>query len=148
MLPVFLVNTTMETFFMKGKQAAGALEQDDRLAPGSPTIDDTMVTATESCVGCHYSSGICIGFKEDPDGTPMLDTTTKQKIPIFGENSHFGKTGNANFSWLLQIEARSTSDPVPPAPRSAARFLDIGPAIRAHTRIRENTVTPKPHSTK
>lgn len=126
-VPVFLVNTTMETFFMAGPQKAGPLEQDDRLAPNAPPIDDTEVIGTESCVGCHYSSGVCIGFKKNMDGTDALDPATGKKIPVFGENSHFGKTGNANFSWLLQIEARSTQAP---APRTAAGFLDIGAALR------------------
>jgi hypothetical protein len=106
MVPVFLVNTTMETYFQKGMQPAGPLEQDDRLADGSPPIDTTPVTGTESCVGCHYSAGICIGFKKKPDGSYLLDSSG-QRIPIYGENGHFGKTGNANFSWLLQIEAKS-----------------------------------------
>ena len=106
MVPIFLVNTTMETYFQKGMQPAGALEQDDRLADGSPPIDATMVFGTESCVGCHYSAGICIGFKRKPDGGYLLDSGG-QRIPIYGENGHFGKTGNANFSWLLQIEAKS-----------------------------------------
>lgn len=106
MVPVFLVNTTMETYFQRGKQPAGPLEQDDRLPDGAPPIDTTIVTGTESCVGCHYSAGICIGFKKNPDGSFLLDSSGK-RIPIYGENGHFGKTGNANFSWLLQIEAKS-----------------------------------------
>jgi hypothetical protein len=142
-VPVFLVNTTMETYFMKGQQPAGALEQDDRLASTAPTIDETSVIGTESCVGCHYSSGIGLAFKKNADGTDMLDPVTKQKVPIFGENSHFGKTGNANFSWLLQIEVHSTSDPVPPGAHNPARFLDIGPAMRARSRIRANVVVPE-----
>lgn len=112
MVPVFMVNTTMETYFMKGKQTAGALEQDDRLASAAPPIDSTMVTGTESCVGCHYSAGICIGFQKNDDGSYVLDSQG-QRIPIYGENGHFGKTGNASFSWLLQIEAKSK--PVPPS---------------------------------
>lgn len=111
MVPVFLVNSTMETYFQKGAQPAGPLEQDDRLADGSPPIDDTPVIGTESCVGCHYSAGICIGFKRNADGSYLLDSTGR-KTPIYGENGHFGKTGNANFSWLLQIEAKGkTSTP-------------------------------------
>jgi len=105
MVPVFLVNTTMETYFQKGMQPAGPLEQDDRLADGSPPIDATVVTGTESCVGCHYSAGICIGFKKNPDGGFLVDNTG-HRTPIYGENGHFGKTGNAAFSWLLQIEAK------------------------------------------
>jgi hypothetical protein len=109
MVPVLLVNTIMETYFQKGlagPQTAGQFEQDDRLDSSAPPIDNTMVRATESCVGCHYSSGLCIGFRKNPDGSYMVDATG-HRVPIFGENSHFGKTGNANFSWLLQIEAQS-----------------------------------------
>lgn len=102
-IPVFLVNTTMETFFQKGIQPAGPLEQDDRLAPGSPPIDCTPVFGTESCTGCHFSAGANLGFRKDP--------ASGARTPIFGINGHFGKTGSANFSWLLQIEARSTHDP-------------------------------------
>jgi hypothetical protein len=95
---------------MLGKQQAGPLEQDDRLASTAPPIDSTMVEGTESCVGCHYSAGICIGFQKKDDGSYVLDGQG-QRIPIYGENGHFGKTGNAAFSWLLQIEAKSK--PVP-----------------------------------
>jgi len=110
-VPVLLVNTIMETYFQKGVQPAGPLEQDDRLAPDAPPIDDTPVFATESCVGCHYSAGICVGFKKNPTtGDYLLDKSGK-RVPIYGINSNFGKTGNANFSWLLQIEARSIHDP-------------------------------------
>jgi hypothetical protein len=101
-IPVFLVNTTMETYFQKGIQPAGPLEQDDRLAPGYPPIDCTPVFGTESCNGCHYSAGSNLGFRTDP--------ATGARTPIFGINGHFGKTGSANYSWLLQIEAKSTHD--------------------------------------
>jgi hypothetical protein len=133
MVPVFLVNTTMETFFQKGQQPAGPLEQDDRLANGSPPIDNTQVTGTESCVGCHYSAGVAIGFKRNNDGSYQTVSGSRQKVAIFGEMGNFGQNGNAMFSWLLQIEAQS--EPVPPmgnaappaAPRAAspAKFLDI-----------------------
>jgi hypothetical protein len=87
----------METYFQKGFQTAGPLEQDDRLGPNS-SVDSKMVFGTESCVGCHYSAGACISFRKGADGTPQ---------PIFGENGNGGDTGNANFSWLLQLEAKS-----------------------------------------
>jgi hypothetical protein len=106
MVPVFLVNTIMETYFQHGEQSAGALEQDDRLASDAPTIDATPIEATESCVGCHYSSGIAIGFKKDlTTGRTIVD---KRGVPmaVFGENNHFGKTGNASFSWMLQLEPK------------------------------------------
>jgi hypothetical protein len=118
-VPVFLVNTTMESYFEKGLQQAGPLEQDDRLPNGADSIDKTMVYGSESCVGCHYSAGICIGFKTGDGGT---------RTPIFGENNHFGKTGGANFSWLLQIEAHSkmaTRSNVAPASDNPANRLDI-----------------------
>jgi hypothetical protein len=123
MVPVFLVNTTMETYFQHGSQPAGALEQDDRLAAGSPPIDSTKVEGTESCVGCHYSSGIATGYKKDTKtGKIVVD---KNGIPsiVTGENNHFGRTGNASFSWMLQLEPRvkrrDIHDPgviVPPPP--------------------------------
>ncbi|MBK7237970.1 MAG: hypothetical protein IPI02_21035 [Sterolibacteriaceae bacterium] len=127
-IPVFLVNTTMETYFQKGRQEAGALEQDDRLAPGAPSIDSTIVIGTESCVGCHYSAGIAIGFKRNAAGEEILQNG--YPIAIYGENGHFGKTGNAHFSWLLQLEAkakpRNGAMPHAPAPYNRpASLLDI-----------------------
>jgi len=127
MVPVFLVNTTMETYFQKGEQPAGPLEQDDRLANTAPPIDSTIVVGTESCVGCHYSAGAAIGFKRNEDGSFKQDERGR-KIPIFGENAHFGKTGNGAFSWLLQIEAQAEpiAGPVRAArPRQPSGFLDI-----------------------
>ena len=132
MVPVFLVNTTMETYFQKGLQNAGPLEQDDRIDPD--LVDTTQVTGTESCVGCHYSAGAAVGFKRAPNGSLMTDANGK-KIPIFGENGHFGKTGNAAESWLLQIEGQATpvitgtsgGGATPPVAhtRPPAGFLDI-----------------------
>jgi hypothetical protein len=104
MIPTFLTNTTMETYFQKGLQKAGPLEEDDRLTDNN-LIDSTMVTGTESCVGCHYSAGICVGFKKNPDGTPMI--VDGARVPIFGENTSLGKTAYAHFSWMLQLEAQS-----------------------------------------
>lgn len=106
MVPVFLINTTMETYFQKGDQPAGQLEQDDRLAMGSAPIDATRVNGTESCVGCHYSSGIATAYKRDVQGRQIVD---KNGIPaiVYGENNHDGKTGNASFSWMLQLEPRA-----------------------------------------
>ncbi|NUQ28961.1 MAG: hypothetical protein HOQ35_10660 [Acidobacteriaceae bacterium] len=100
-VPVFLVNTTMETYFQKGGQNAGCLEQDDRL-PDNCTADSTPVTGTESCVGCHYSAGIATGWKRDMNGNPVIVNGVKQ--PIYGENGHFGRSAHASFSWMLQIE--------------------------------------------
>jgi Pro-kumamolisin, activation domain len=107
MVPVFLVNTTMETYFQKGSQPAGSLEQDDRLVPTAPPIDATTVNGTESCVGCHYSSGITIGF--EPDLKTGKEYVDKNGAPttVFGENNHLGKTGNASFSWMLQLEPKA-----------------------------------------
>jgi hypothetical protein len=129
MVPVFLVNTMMETYFQKGLQAAGPLEQDDRLADGAPPIDTTKVFGTESCIGCHYSAGTAVGFKKNADGSLHIENGLK--VPIYGENGNFGQNGNADFSWLLQIEAKSqppqSAAAQAPAPGdlSPARFLDI-----------------------
>ncbi|HEX8618324.1 MAG TPA: hypothetical protein VF911_12120 [Thermoanaerobaculia bacterium] len=111
MTPVFLTNSTMETYFQLGVQPAGPLEQDDRLPAGSPPIDPTLVFGTESCVGCHYSAGITIGFKKDSQTGQYALNAAGQRQPIYGENSHFGRTGSAHFSWMLQFEPKSTHDP-------------------------------------
>ena len=92
-----------QTYFQKGFQAASPLEQDDRT---SLIFDTTMVFGTESCVGCHYSAGACIGFRKDSSGK-LLHDAGGNKIPIFGQNGNGGLTANANFSWLLQLEAKS-----------------------------------------
>ncbi len=115
MLPTFLVNTTMETYFQKGAQNAGPLEEDDRLTDNN-LIDSTPVNGTESCVGCHYSAGICVGFKKNPDGSPMI--VDGARVPIFGENTSFGKTAHAHLSWMLQLEASSPNlAPITATPR-------------------------------
>jgi hypothetical protein len=105
MVPVYLTNATMETYFQKGFQQAGPLEQDDRLS-AQFSVDTTLVFGTESCVGCHYSAGVCLGFRKDPAGN-LLHDANGNKIPIFGENGNDGLTGNANFSWMLQLEAKA-----------------------------------------
>lgn len=100
-VPVFLINTTMETYFQTGKQNAGCLEQDDRLIDNC-AADTTQVVGTEGCAGCHYSAGICTGYKRNVDGTPVMRNGVK--VPIYGINGHFGRSGHGNFSWMLQIE--------------------------------------------
>lgn len=107
MVPTFLVNTTMETYFQKDSQAAGPLEQDDRLPAGS-VLDPTIVRGTESCSGCHFSAGIALGYKKAADGSRLL--VDGKPIPIFGQNSHFGHVGDADFSWMLQLEAQAPND--------------------------------------
>jgi len=74
---------------------------------------------TESCVGCHYSAGACLGFRKDDNGAFIRDSSG-HKIPIFGENAHGGRSGNANFSWMLQIEAKSNEKLPPPASPTAS----------------------------
>ena len=93
MVPVYLTNSTMETYFQKGFQAASPLEQDDRT---SLIFDTTMVFGTESCVGCHYSAGACIGFRKDSSGKYMTDANGN-KIPIFGQNGNSGLTSQRQF---------------------------------------------------
>jgi len=101
MVPVFLVNTTMETYFQKGTQNAGCLEQDDRLSDNC-IADTTQVVGTESCVGCHYSAGIATAWKRDVNGKPVTVNSVKQ--PVYGISDHSGRSAHGDFSWLLQIE--------------------------------------------
>jgi hypothetical protein len=113
MIPTFLINTTMETYFQGGLQPAGGSEQDNRLAPPSDLLSDTgkarvanfgsnsltdstMVSATESCVGCHFSAGITTMFRAGSGGRQAIQ----------GENAAFGNNGSANYSWMLQLEAQ------------------------------------------
>jgi hypothetical protein len=37
-----------------------------------------------------------------------------EKQPIFGINSNDGRTGSANYSWLLQMEAKFKTTETPP----------------------------------
>lgn len=117
-VPVYLVNTTMESYFQKGEQAAGPLEEDDRLPSGffadKPTEpltpDRTLVFGTESCVGCHFSAGAAVAFKRDENGNLVHDPTGF-KIPVYGKNGSFGQTGNAHYVWQLQLKARQKKPP-------------------------------------
>ncbi|HWR49857.1 MAG TPA: hypothetical protein VN428_02045 [Bryobacteraceae bacterium] len=114
-VPVYLVNTTMESYFQVGDQVAGPLEEDDRLPAGkfadgageAVTPDRTRVFGTESCVGCHFSAGVVIGFKTDENGRFLTDASGR-KLPIYGKNGSFGQTGHAGYVWQLQLKARST----------------------------------------
>jgi hypothetical protein len=103
-VPLYLVNSTMETFFQNGNQPAGPLAADDRLPPGE-LADPNVVFSTESCVGCHFSAGACIGFKRDSHGHFLLDSKG-YRVPIYGQNATRGLTGNADFSWLMQLRAQ------------------------------------------
>jgi hypothetical protein len=112
-VPTYLVNTTMETFFQLGNQKAGPLEEDDRL-PSGTVSDPEVVFGTESCVGCHFSAGAAIGFKTDLQGRTVLDANGK-RIPIFGKDASDGRTGSANYSWLLQMRAQAKPYSPPPS---------------------------------
>jgi hypothetical protein len=107
-VPVHLINTTMETFFQNGNQPAGPLAEDDRLPPGLLS-DPSTVFATESCAGCHFSAGACIAFKKDNNGKYLVQQKDGKnyRIPIFGKNAVRGQNGNADYSWLLQLRAQS-----------------------------------------
>jgi hypothetical protein len=108
--PTYLVNMTMETYFMKGNQVAGPLEEDDRL-PSGTVSDPNTVFGTESCVGCHFSAGACVGFKKDFNNNYILDSQGN-RVPVFGKDASNGQTGNAHYSWLLQMRAQAK--PLPP----------------------------------
>jgi hypothetical protein len=107
-VPVFLVNTTMETFFQNGNQPAGPVADDYRL-PAGLLADPNIVFATESCSGCHFSAGACVGFKKDPYGRYVTQTIDgiKYRVPIFGQNAVNGMMGAADYSWLMQLRAQS-----------------------------------------
>lgn len=106
-VPVYLGNSTMETFFQAGNQVAGPLAEDDRLPPGQ-FADPSTVFGTESCAGCHFSAGACIGFKRDSNGRFLVETRDGKnyRIPIYGKNASRGLTGGADYSWLLQLRAQ------------------------------------------
>jgi hypothetical protein len=114
-VPIYLVNTTMESYFQGGNQAAGPLEEDDRLPTGTfadrpterITPDRTIVFGTESCAGCHFSAGAAVAFKTDENGNQLVSKQDGKPIPVYGKNASFGQTGNANFVWQLQLKARS-----------------------------------------
>jgi hypothetical protein len=122
-VPVYVVNTTMESYFQDGNQPAGPLEEDDRLPTGffadkpteKVTPDRTEVFGTESCVGCHYSAGAVVAFKRDENGSPVRDKTTGLKVPYYGERANFGQTGNADYFWQLQLKARQKQQQPMPA---------------------------------
>jgi hypothetical protein len=117
-VPIYLVNTTMESYFQAGNQAAGPLEEDDRLPAGffadrpteRITPDRTIVFGTESCAGCHFSAGAAVAFKRDENGEEIRDSQDL-RVPIYGKNGSFGQTGHAGYVWQLQLKARAKVDP-------------------------------------
>ena len=119
-VPVYVVNTTMESYFQKGNQVAGPLEEDDRLPQGffadkpaeQVTPDRTLIFGTESCVGCHYSAGAVVAFKHDENGELMRDPATGLKIPVYGGRGNFGSNGDSDYFWQLQLKARQKEPPV------------------------------------
>lgn len=107
-VPVFLVNTTMETFFQAGNQSAGPVADDYRL-PAGLLADPNTIFATESCSGCHFSAGAAVAFKKDPYGRYVTQTVdgVKYRVPIYGQNAVRGLMGDADYSWLMQLRAQS-----------------------------------------
>ena len=122
-VPVHLVNTTMETFFQNGNQPAGPLALDYRL-PAGLLADPNIVFATESCAGCHFSAGAAVAFKTDPYGRYVTQTIDgkKYRIPVFGQNAINGLSGDADYSWLLQLRAQS-------APYEGTDTVDISTVL-------------------
>lgn len=118
-VPVFLVNTTMETFFQAGNQPAGPVADDYRL-PAGLLADPNTIFATESCAGCHFSAGAAVGFKKDPYGRYVTQTIdgVKYRVPIYGQNAVRGLMGDADYSWLMQLRAQS-------APYTGTDTVDI-----------------------
>ena len=97
--PVFLTNSTMETYFQLGNQPATNSEE------GSPT-DTTPVFATESCTGCHYSAAIATtSFRNNGAQTAI-----------------FGGSGRADFSWLPSQLAQWKPTKQASTPRGTTRL--------------------------
>jgi hypothetical protein len=117
-VPVYVINTTMETFFQGGNQPAGPSASDPRLPPGL-VADPSIIFGTESCAGCHFSAGACIKFKQDQAGRYLVQNINGKnyRVPIFGLNANRGLTGSADYSWLMQLRSQSApytgSDIVP-----------------------------------
>ncbi len=107
-VPVYLINTTMETFFQNGNQPAGPVADDYRL-PAGLLADPNTIFATESCAGCHFSAGAAVAFKKDPYGRQLLQSVDGKyyRVPIYGQNAIRGLTGDADYSWLMQLRAQS-----------------------------------------
>jgi len=118
-VPVNLVNTTMETFFQNGNQPAGPVADDYRL-PSGLLADPNIIFATESCSGCHFSAGAAVAFKKDPYGRYVTQTVdgVKYRVPIYGQNAVRGLMGDADYSWLMQLRAQS-------APYTGTDTVDI-----------------------
>lgn len=93
--PIYLTNSTMETYFQAGNQTAQIQEN------GFPP-DSTPVFGTESCMGCHFSAGIATDFIIKTD-----NGTKPQKVPIYAGDL------SADFSWLLQQKAQWVDSSVP-----------------------------------
>ncbi len=71
----FLTNITMETFFQKGNQIAGLMENSQ---------SDLTIFGTESCIGCHSSANLIKSY------VPANDSLV------------LGTQLSGDFSWLLQ----------------------------------------------
>jgi hypothetical protein len=107
-VPVYLVNTTMETCFQNGNQPAGPVADDYRL-PAGLLADPNTIYSTESCAGSHISAGAAVAFKKDPYGRELLQNVDGKyyRVPIYGQNAVRGLIGDADYSWLMQLRAQS-----------------------------------------
>ena len=76
----FLTNITMETFFQKGKQIAGLMENPTPKGTKTPIT----IFGTESCIGCHSSARIAKEYDVKLDSIVL------------------GKHLSGDFSWLLK----------------------------------------------
>lgn len=102
-VPTYLTNMIMETYFQGGTIITDSViaynkflgnEAASFQIQGFPTNDmantQKLVFGTESCVGCHFSASIAI-----------RDTVVKGK-----RQAIFGKPGNGDFEWLMQLKAK------------------------------------------
>ena len=70
----------METFFQKGNQIAGLMENSTTKGTKRPIT----IFGTESCIGCHSSAGIAVSYNKKLN-----------KV-------EFGEQLSGDFSWLLE----------------------------------------------
>lgn len=103
--PVYLTNMVMETYF-QGATDGSAATYNFLIAnapaylqienfPKNTVYSGKTIFSTESCIGCHSSSSIAIGY------------TTKdgKKEPVFAKREDYNSQTIGDFSWLPQLKA-------------------------------------------
>lgn len=92
-----LTNITMETFFQKGNQVAGLMENSNSASSGNTPV---TIFGTESCIGCHSSAPIFNKF------TPGIKDSLQQGTQLSGDFSWLLKRANWDKDLLKQTEIK------------------------------------------